>query len=120
MAKKILIVDDEPSTLKLFANKFRREGYDVVTAIDGRSAIETAVKEKPDLILLDIVLPDMNGFRICKTLKSLEATKKSKVIVFTNKLDTVDAAEARLSSADEFIEKMADSTILLAAVRKLI
>jgi len=120
MCAKILIVDDEPSTLRIFGDKFKREGYEVVTATDGKAAIETAVKEKPALVLLDIVLPDMNGFQVCRILKSFEATKKIKVIVFTNKLDAVNAAEARQSGADEFIEKIADSAVLLDTVRKFV
>lgn len=118
MTKKILIVDDEPDTLKLLENRFKKEGYDVITASDGMSCIAKAKKEKPDLILLDIVLPDMSGFKTCKAIKSNEATRDIKVVVCTNKLDVIDATEARGSGADEFIEKFSDTTLLLEMVKK--
>ena len=120
MAKKILIVDDEPDTLKVLENRFEKEGYDVITAPDGISCIAQAKKEKPDLILLDIVLPDISGFEACRAIKSDKATQAIKVIVCTNKLDIIDAAEARESKADEFIEKLSDSARLLEVVKKII
>ena len=120
MAKKILVVDDEPSTLKFLENRLTKEGYDVITAEDGVTGIAHAEKEKPDLILLDIVLPDINGFQTCRSLKSNQQTKDIPVIVCTNKLDTIDADEARESGADEFIEKMSDATVLIETIKKFI
>ena len=120
MAKKILIIDDELSTLKLLKNRLASEGYDIVTARDGKSGIAQAEKEKPDLILLDVVLVGSSGYNICKSIKSNEATKAIKVIIFTNKLEAVDGVEARKSGADEFIAKLADSTLLLETIRTLI
>ena len=120
MAKKILIVDDELDTLKVLENRFKKEGYDVITAADGMSCITQAKKEKPDLILLDIVLPDISGFEACRVIKSDKATQDIKVIVCTNKLDAIDATEARKSKADEFIEKLSDSALLLETVKKFI
>lgn len=120
MAKKILIVDDEPDTLKVLENRFKIEGYDVITASDGASCIEQAKKEKPDVILLDIVLPDISGFQACRTIKSDKATQAIKVIVCTNKLDKINVAEARKSMADEFVEKLSDSARLLEVVKKII
>ena len=109
-----------PLGLGYIAAVLEREGYDVVTATNGKSCIAQAEKEKPDLILLDIVLPDINGLAICKTLKSNEATQAIRVVVCTNKLEAVDAAQARESKADEFIEKLSDSAILLETIRNLI
>lgn len=120
MAKKILIIDDELSTIKLLKNRLTSAGYDVIAAGDGKSGITQAAKEKPDLILLDVVLPGSSGYDICKAIKSNETTKAIKVLIFTNKLDAVDGVEAKKSGADEFIAKLSDATILLETIQTLI
>ncbi|MFC1645758.1 two-component system response regulator [Candidatus Omnitrophota bacterium] len=117
--KKILIVDDEPGCLEMFKARLEASGYEVVCASGGRQGLELAEKDKPDLILLDIFLPDIGGFKVCRDIKSNEATKNIKVVICTNKLSDVDAEQAVKSGADEFIEKMSDSKILLNVVSNL-
>jgi DNA-binding response OmpR family regulator len=120
MTKKILIIEDESEFLELLRTRLEADGYEVLSAPDGRKGLEAAQREKPDLILLDVVLPDANGLKVCRAIKTDNATQQIKVIVCTNKLDVIDAQEARESCADEFVEKLSDHTILLKAIRSLI
>jgi two-component system alkaline phosphatase synthesis response regulator PhoP len=118
--KKILVVDDEPQSVEMLKTRLETGGYEVFSACCGKEALEAVKKNKPDLILLDIILPDINGFQVCKAIKSNKATKDIKVIVCTNKLDEIHAMDARESEADEFIEKMLDSRMLLKLVGSFI
>lgn len=120
MPKKVLIIDDELATLKLLRSRLENEGYEVIAACDGKSGISMAKKRKPDLILLDVILPGMNGYEICKVIKSNEDTKTIKVVIFTNKLDAVDGIKAQQSGADEFIAKLSDPTTMLETIKTLI
>lgn len=118
--KKILLVDDEPQSVEMLKTRLEASGYEVISALCGKEALEILQNNKPNLILLDIILPDINGFQVCKIIKSNEATKDIKVIVCTNKLEEVHAVDARDSGADEFIEKMVDSKILIKLVESFI
>lgn len=118
--KKILIVDDEPQSIEMFKTRLELNGYEVVSTPSGLEALELISTVKPDLVLLDVILSDTNGFDVCKVIKSNEDTKNIKVIVCTNKLDEISAADARGCCADEFIEKMSDAKILLNTVKRLI
>lgn len=117
MAKKILVIDDEPVILLGVSDRMRLEGYEVVTAQDGKSGIEQAEKEKPDIIILDIMLPDMTGHEVCKAIKS-KVGNKCFVIMATSKIDAVDAKKARDSGADDFTVKTTDYGPLLGAVKQ--
>ncbi|MDD5749647.1 MAG: response regulator [Patescibacteria group bacterium] len=82
--KKILIVEDDEFLLQMYTTKLELEGFGVVEATNGREAIKVAKKEKPDLILLDLNLPEIDGFEVLKQLRQDEETKEVKVIVLTN------------------------------------
>ena len=83
MAKKILFVDDEPYVVLLMKRRIEHNGYEVITAANGREGIEKARKEKPDLIIIDHTMPEMTGMEMCKQLKSDPVTQKINVIVYT-------------------------------------
>ena len=87
--KKILIIEDEPSLQKTLGVALRAEGYDVKQASDGEMGVLLTQKEKPDLILLDLVLPKKNGFEVLKEVKGDDSTRDIPVIVLTN-LETVE------------------------------
>lgn len=92
----ILIVDDAPENLRLLSNMLESHGYQVRKAINGRIAINGAQIAKPDLILLDINLPDINGYEVCQKLKSFEQTKEIPIIflsAYNQELDKVKAFE---------------------------
>jgi DNA-binding response OmpR family regulator len=82
--KKILIIEDEFSLLNVLEMKFEQSGYEVLTAPDGKKGINTAKNEKPDLILLDIIMPEMDGFEVLKKLKEEMKTKEIPVVILTN------------------------------------
>lgn len=81
---KILLIEDDPFLLSMYATKFGLENFAVVTAEDGEKGLKAAQKESPDIILLDLLLPKMNGFEVLTELKKSEATKKIPVILLTN------------------------------------
>jgi DNA-binding response OmpR family regulator len=82
--KKILIAEDDSFLLSMYANKFEMDGFTVFTAEDGKKALRTALKEQPDLILLDLMLPAMDGFEVLKELKNDAKAKEIPVILLTN------------------------------------
>lgn len=84
MARKILIVDDDLLLLQMYETKLKREGFEVETAPSGREGLEKAKSTKPHLILLDILMPSMDGFQVLEKLKSDPETKKIPVIFLTN------------------------------------
>ena len=93
--KKILFIEDEPTLQKTFKEILEKEGYQLISAFDGENGLVLAKKEKPDLILLDLILPKKDGFEVLKELKSDEETKEIPVIVLTN-LEEIDSVEKAL------------------------
>lgn len=81
--KKILIVEDEKSLSLMYKTEFEEDGYHVLIADNGAKGLEMAVKEKPDLIILDIIMPELNGFTVLKRLKVNEGTKDIPVVILT-------------------------------------
>lgn len=92
MAKTILFIEDEPMLQKTFEEVLTQEGYATIPALDGSIGLQTAKEKKPDLILLDLILPRMDGFQVLQQLKEDEATKGIPVIVLTN-LESVEDVE---------------------------
>jgi len=93
--KKILFIEDETALQKTFSDILKQEGYEVISALDGEAGLELAQKQKPDLILLDLVLPKLHGFEVLKGLKEDSKTKEIPVIVLTN-LEGVEEVEKSL------------------------
>jgi DNA-binding response OmpR family regulator len=94
MARTILFIEDESALQKTFGEILNQEGYQVISALDGEIGLRLAKDKKPDLILLDLILPKVNGFEVLKKLKTEEETKDIPVIVLTNLegIDDVDKA----------------------------
>jgi len=120
MAKKILVIDDEPDTLRLVALVLKRQGYDVVTATEGKEGIKKAVAERPDLIILDVMMPGMDGFEIAKVLRSAPRTSKVPILMFTAKGQLEDKLKGFEVGADDYITKPAHPAELLMRVKKLL
>lgn len=109
----ILVVDDEPKIVKLIGMNLQASGYEVVTAADGRSALRQCHEHGPDLVLLDIMLPDMTGFEV---LKALRLVSNVPIIMVTAKNDPADAVRGLQLGADDYIPKPFHIEELLARV----
>ncbi len=83
--KKILVVDDSPTHLKLVTEPLVKEGYKVATASDGEEGLAKAASEKPDLVVLDVIMPKLNGFQVCRKIKTSPKLKQIKVVIMTSK-----------------------------------
>ena len=101
--KKILVIEDEATLQKALNDVLAQEGYDVLNALDGMSGLDLALKENPDLILLDIILPKMDGFEVLKRLKEKES--KIPVIILTNLSDINDIQKALDLGATTYLVK---------------
>ena len=104
-SKKVLIVEDESFLKDLLSMKFSSEGVDLVHADDGEEALKRAREEKPDVILLDLVLPDMNGFDVLKKVKTDPETASIPVVVLSNLGQEGDVEKGKTLGADEFLIK---------------
>ena len=103
--KRILFIEDEEAFQKTFGEILTQEGYQVIPAIDGEIGLSLAKKEKPDLILLDLILPKKDGFEVLKELKAEEQTKEIPVIVLTNLEQSTDVEKALEYGATTYLAK---------------
>ncbi len=119
-SSKILVVDDVPVNLKLQRTYLNAVGYEVVDARDGVEALEMVDKEMPDLILLDVMMPKMNGFQVCQTLKNGKSTRFIPIIMVTALNELEDKIKGIEAGADDFICKPYNKLELLARVKSLL
>ncbi len=101
----ILVAEDDPGSSKLLDFRLKSLGHDIIFVMDGGEALKTATKEKPDLILLDIMMPVMNGFQVLRKLKSQEETKNIPVIMLTSKVQEKDVVCGLEAGAEDYITK---------------
>jgi DNA-binding response OmpR family regulator len=119
-APKVLVVDDSWTDLTLIATPLRESGFEVVTAADGDEALEMVGVERPQCIVLDVVLPKQNGFQVCRKLKQNEASRHIPVILVSGKNTPLDKKWGLQQGADLYITKPFDKEELLMGVRALI
>lgn len=105
MAKKILVVEDELALSQVLSDRFTQEGFDVQTAGDGEEGLKKATTWKPDLVLLDIVMPKMDGMTMLHALRKTPEGKTMPVILLTNLSDTEDVYEAMANGVYDFLVK---------------
>ncbi len=117
MSETILVVDDNKVNLKLLSAILRREGYRVLEAQDGRKALETARKHKPDLVLLDVVMPHLDGYRVCRKLKEDPETENIPVIFLSARAEAEDKIKGLEIGAADYVTKPFDKGEVLARVR---
>lgn len=115
--QKILVVDDEKQIVELLSAYLEREGYQITAAYDGRSAYEAALKEKPDLILLDLMLPEINGFEVCRMLR---VSSNVPIIMLTARDEETDKILCLEVGADDYITKPFSPREVLARVRAVL
>lgn len=120
MARKILVVDDEAVLVETIAYNLEQAGYQVITAADGGSALEAARRETPDLVILDIMLPEMDGLEVCRQLRREHTTATIPIMMLTAKGDEIDKVVGLEVGADDYVTKPFGRRELLARVRALL
>jgi DNA-binding response OmpR family regulator len=120
MVKKILVIEDDPAISRLVDYTLRHEGYEVVTAANGLEGIKKAHDEAPDLVILDVMLPGMDGFEICHRLRSEPDTAQLLILMFSAKAQEVDKKTGLKVGADEYLPKPATPAEIVSRVAKLL
>jgi two-component system, OmpR family, alkaline phosphatase synthesis response regulator PhoP len=117
--KKILIADDEPDIREIIQFNLQQEGYEVVTAKTGDDAIEKAIKNKPDLIILDIMMPGKDGMEVCNLLRMMPDFKKTLIVFLTARSDEGTEIKGLETGADDYLTKPISPKVLVSKVNSL-
>jgi CheY-like chemotaxis protein len=115
--KKILVVDDSRTALFMVTTILRKERYELVTACDGEQALEMAASERPDLILMDVIMPRKTGFEACRELKRREDTKSIPVILVTTRGEGENVEAGFQSGCNDYVTKPINALELITKVR---
>jgi DNA-binding response OmpR family regulator len=117
---RILLVDDEPSIVKMVGKRLEVEGFEVLIAIDGQEALAKAKGERPDLVVLDLMLPKLNGYEVCTMLKQDTRYQKIPIVLFTAKAQEKDEKLGMECGADAYVRKPFRAQELLEKIRTLL
>jgi twitching motility two-component system response regulator PilH len=117
---KVMVVDDAYSELKLMESILRNAGHQVVTLIDGDALEDKVTAERPDVLLLDIVMPKRNGFELLRLLKRNEQTKATPIVLVSSKTQDSDKAWGKRQGADEYLTKPFTSDQLVSMVGRFV
>jgi CheY-like chemotaxis protein/MinD-like ATPase involved in chromosome partitioning or flagellar assembly len=120
MAEKILIIDDDVDTLKLVGLMLQKQGYQIIAAANGEQGLTRAEAENPDLILLDVMMPEMDGYEVTKRLRVNSLTANTPILMFTAKTQLDDKVTGFESGADDYLTKPTHPTELIAHVKALL
>lgn len=118
--KKILIVDDEPDIVDFISYNLNKEGYNTISAVNGKEAIHIAKSETPDLILMDIMMPEMDGIQACREIKELRKLKHTPIVFLTAKTEEYTEIAGFDAGADDFISKPIKPRILLSRIKAIL
>ncbi len=117
MSEKVLVVDDDPGIVRLIERFLKREGYEVITATNGIQALKKASSEDLNLIVLDLMLPGVDGFEVCHRLREEANTAHVPIIVLSGKGEDKDKEEANKAGADSYLIKSGDPTELFTHIQ---
>ena len=117
---RILLVDDEPIIVKAVEKRLQAEGYEVLVAADGQEALEKAKKENPNLIILDLMLPKMDGYKVCALLKKDIRYAQTPIVMFTARAQESDETLGLECGADAYLKKPFNSQELLEKIKGLL
>ena len=117
---RILIVDDNPTNVKVLQTRLAAEGYEVLTAADGEEGLAAARQHTPDLILLDVMMPKLDGFEVCRSLRADAAFPFTPIIMVTAMADSKDVIAGLEAGGDEYLTKPVDHAALAARVRSML
>ena len=120
MSARVLVVDDILPNVKLLEAKLTNEYYDVITASNGQEALDRIENDSPDIVLLDVMMPEMDGFEVCRRVKENPATAHIPIVMVTALTDTSDRVRGLEAGADDFLCKPVNDTALMARVRSLV
>jgi len=118
--KRVLVIDDYPQVVELLKMRLESAGYEVLVAFDGQEGLQKARQEQPDLIILDIMLPKMNGYKVCRFLKFDKKYRHIPIVILTSRAKQSDAEIGLKMGADEYLFKPYNPKQLLAMVKKYI
>ncbi|MFH1442229.1 MAG: response regulator [Candidatus Omnitrophota bacterium] len=118
--EKILIVEDEVALSEMIKLRLEKNGYEVISAFDGVQALEMARQQNPSLIILDLMLPKIDGYKVCRMLKFDEKYKKIPIIMFTARVQESDKKLGEQVGADAYITKPFDPETLLSKIKELL
>jgi len=119
-ARKILLVDDSETVLLIEQMILKEEPYQLITAKNGKEGVEKALETRPDLILMDVVMPEMNGFEAVRWLRQRDATRAVPIVMVTTKAEAESMEAGYQSGCSDYITKPIDSTELLTKVRHIL
>jgi len=119
-ARKILLVDDSETVLLIEQMILKKEPYQLITAKNGREGVEKALETRPDLILMDVVMPEMNGFEAVRWLRQRDATRSVPIVMVTTQAEAESMEAGYESGCSDYITKPIDSTELLTKVRNIL
>lgn len=118
--KKILIVDDEEDLRKMLKFRLEAVGFDITEAVDGHEGLDKARSTGPDLLILDLMLPKIDGYKVCRMLKFDEKYKHIPIIMFTARAENKDKQIGKEMGADTYITKPFEPEVLLAKIKELL
>lgn len=119
MSKKILVVDDSETDNRVLCDMLKANGYETLSAMSGEEGVKLAASLRPDLVLMDVVMPGMNGFQACKVIVKDEATSKIPVLMVSNKHQETDVMWAQKQGAKGYFAKPIDEKELMVKIREL-
>ena len=119
MSKKILVVDDEPATRKLVSELLKKQQYEVITANDGLDALNSIKKNHPDLVVLDIMMPEMNGYDVCYELRFNKQFEQLPIILLTKRSKELDDSIGKRVNI-EYMSKPINTKLLLEKIESLL
>ncbi len=119
MTKSVLLAEDEPNIVESISFLLKREGYAVAVASDGRSALDMAINEQPDVMVLDLMLPEMDGYEVLRNLRANQQAKDLPVLMLTAKGQKIDRETALECGANLFMTKPFSNADIIAAVSSL-
>ncbi|MGK7876647.1 MAG: PleD family two-component system response regulator [Xenococcaceae cyanobacterium] len=117
---KVLVVEDVPSEQELISSYLREGGYNVINANDGKEALNKTIEEKPDVVVTDVVMPGMNGFELCRSLKKNPATQNLPVVVCTSKNQDLDRLWGMKQGVDVYLTKPFTQEEIIRAVKSVV
>src|SRR5207247_11409786 len=118
--ERVLIVDDDPDILRLVSYNLTQAGFDVATATTGRRALESVQKRQPDLIILDLMLPDIDGMEVCRTLRQRDNSRRIPIVMLTARSDEIDRVIGFELGADDYVMKPFSPRELVLRVKSIL